>query len=646
MRRVFIAEGLLAVAVVLALAILLSAPHSVLLAQSTPRSGAVRLPYYNSKTGIQEAEFTGWDEVNLPSGEMQVSNFLGKLLRNGQPDQVTGIAQAPQCLIDHVRKTLRDAGPIQMFTPDTNLYTQGVGFFLSESNMVLTISNQVESHVARSMLRSTALLPARTNAPDDAGQIVKIFSDRAVFYIRSNLLDYIGNVRIVDPQYEMDSPLLTIQFASNRTVETMFAREPVTYTFPDRGGATGAQSHYFANNGSALLDLIGGATDAEWHNGDQQASARIFTFAPDRHFWTADDRVRVRWPNPLTNATAPQTFRELSNADHVTLSLTPDNRVVDALDAAGHVVLTNQADHSLATGGKASYRRTNDLFVLTDNPVWLNDQMEVHGDMLSSASNNTIYHARGHAWLKLRVNGGSGGLAGSSNQWLQVTSDDLVSAPEGPETNHITFTGHIHARSLDGDQLRDTLDADTLDVFTDARRRPEFMEARGNVFGESAPDAAGVKDTVSCRVLDGRLDAATGYWQEIVARQDAVLESFGTSPETPHNKLCADTVTALFSPATNHLDKALADGSVDFAQTKAAKHLHATSDHAIYLTAPDEHVELFGHPWAQTDKGVISDATRLDYNFQTGGVKVIGTYRIVLPKNTAPGPTTSAKLVP
>ena len=617
-------------------------------AQNPPSSGAVRYPHYKDTTNgkILDAVFTGRDAVNLPRGEIQVSSFLGTLLRDGQASQVTGIAQAPQCRINPNGKMLGDAGPIQLFTPDTNLYVQGVGFFLSESNMVLTLSNQVETRVARSMLRSTALAATRTNPPELPGETVKIFSDRAAFYFRSNLLEYVGGVRLVDPQFEMDSPRLTIQFGSNRTVETMFARQPVTYTFPGHGTASGTQSHYFANHGSALLDLIGGASDAEWHNGGQQASARIFTFAPDRHFWTADDHVRVRWPNSLTNATAPQTFRDLSNADHVTLTLTSDNRLVDSVDATGNVVLTNQADHSVATGGKASYRRTNDLFVLTENPVWANDQVEIHGDTLSSASNNTVFAAQGHAWLKMRVSGGGGGLSGSSNQWLQVVADNIALAPDGPETNRITFAGHVHARMLDGEELRDKLDAETLEVYTDAKRRPEFLEARGNVFGESAPNAAGVKDTISCQVLDGRLSPATGFWQEIVAHQNADLESFGSDPRLPHNKLCADTVTALFSPTTNRLDKAMADGSVDFVQTKLAKQIHATAEHAIYSTNPDEQVELFGHPWAQTDKGIVSDGTSLRYDFQTGAVNVVGPYRIVLPKNTEASPVKSARRAP
>ena len=153
---------------------------------------------------------------------------------------------------------------------------------------MLIVSNQVETRVAKAMLKSP-LFASATNTPPDAGQIVKILADHgpAQFDFRSNLVEYAGGVRVIDPQYQMDSPLLSIQFSSNQTVETMFARDPVTITLTGKGVATGATAHYFATNENVLLELAGDANaEARWQNGEQEARAARFTYDPDRHLLT------------------------------------------------------------------------------------------------------------------------------------------------------------------------------------------------------------------------------------------------------------------------------------------------------------------------------------------------------------------------
>ena len=109
----------------------------------------------------------------------------------------------------------------------------------------------------------------------------------------------------------MDSPLLTIQFASNQTVETMFARHGVTLTLTGKGVATGATAPLLRHQRkpAAGTGRRTGA-DARWQNGEQEATAAKFTYDPDRHLLTADDQVRVRWPNPPDSTLPPrQTFR-------------------------------------------------------------------------------------------------------------------------------------------------------------------------------------------------------------------------------------------------------------------------------------------------------------------------------------------------
>ncbi len=610
--------------------------------QAARPGGPVQFYHYketaNSK--MVDAIFSGSNSIYLPGGEVQVKGFKMIGVREGQASQVTVTALAPECRIDDKRKMVSDPGPIQIFTPDTNLFAQGVGFFCAESNQVLFLSNQVESRVLKSMLRSSPLLASTTNASPDAGQIVTIRSDRGQFDFRSNLLDYAEQVRVIDPQYQLDAPLLSIQFASNQTVETMFARPGVTLTLPGKGVATGATAHYFASNENALLELAGDAeAPAHWQNGEQEASAVKFIYDPNRHLLTGGGRTRIRWPNQPAGASAPHTFLELF-ADDSALQMSADGAEVEGMTAGGNVIIANQADQSSALAGKAVYDRPRDLLTLTEEPVWWNDLMEVRGDTLSMSLSNKVYHAQGHARLKLRLSGAGGSPAGSTNQWLYVSADDLVSQPLDSRTNLVTFRGDVHARLLEGEQLQAALSAKVLLVYLSSgsqglSNQVVLMVAREDVRGAAAPDAAGVTKTISCGVLTAHRSAATGLWQSIVAEEDPALESFGSGSAAVSNRLTAATVTAHFSSVTNQLDHAVAEGAVVFAQTAPGKNLHASGSRAVYTVAPEEQVELTGQPWAQTDRLTILDADRLQYEMKSGAVEAFGPYRIVFPKTIA-----------
>ena len=618
--------------------------------QAAKPGGAVQFYHYNDDAPggrVLDAIFSGSNSIYLPDGAVQVKGFKMIGVRDGQAGNVTVTALAPECRTDDKRKIASDPGPIQIFTPTTNLFVQGLGFFVAESNRVLILSNQVETRVAKSMLQSSPLFASPANTSPDASQIVKILADRGRFDFRSNLVDYAEHVRVVDPQYQLDAPLLSIRFASNQTVETMFARPGVTLTLPGKGAATGATAHYFATNENALLELAGDAdAAAHWQNGEQEAWAGKFTYDPNRHLLTGGDRARVRWPNQPAGAATPQTFLELL-ADDAALQMTADGAEVEGATAGGNVIIANQADQSSAIAGKAIYDRPRDLLTLTKDPVWWSDQMEVRGDTLSMSSSNRIYHAQGNARLKLRVSGVAGAPAGSTNQWLLVSAADLISQPVNSQTNLVTFRGDVQARLLDGEQLQAGLTAKVLLVWLSSgsqglSNQVVLVVAREDVRAQTAPDAAGVTKTISCGVLTAHRSAATGLWQSVIAEEDAVLESFGSGSAAVSNRLAAATVTAHFSSVTNQLENAVAEGAVVFAQTAPGKSLHATGEGAVYTTAPEEQVELTGHPWAQTDRLTILDADRLKYDLKNGAVAASGQYHLVHHKRIAANGAPSA----
>ena len=93
----------------------------------------------------------------------------------------------------------------------------------------------------------------------------------------------------------------------------MFARPGVTMTLPGKGVATGATAHYFATNENRCWNWPADRTPtAQWHNGQQEASAAKFTYDPNRHFLSAHDRSASAGPTPhqrLRPANLPRTLR-------------------------------------------------------------------------------------------------------------------------------------------------------------------------------------------------------------------------------------------------------------------------------------------------------------------------------------------------
>jgi lipopolysaccharide export system protein LptA len=583
--------------------------------------GRVEYPRWKATPNgrILEAIVTGNNATPQPGGAVDLETFELRAFRNGQTNDLQFTAQGPHCRVDVNKGIAGDPGPVQIFTPTTKLYVQGTGFFCADSNQVLVLSNAVETRVVKSLLRAPFLPAPKTNTPEEAGQLLKIFADHGQFDYRSNLVNYAGHVRAEDPQMQMQSPFLSVLFNKDESVREVHTWDHVTATLTNKGTATGDTGAYFDTNGTQILELAG---HAEWHNGDQEAFAQKFTYDPDRHFLIADEAVHVRWPNQVTNLAAPTLFRELY-ADHSTLQMSPDGQLVDAMFSEGNVIIVNQVDQSRTMGRQATYNRTNDLFEITTDAHWWNDDMEVWADTLSVAPTNQVYHARHHARLKRRLAAAGGSGAKSTNQWLEVTSDEIDS-----RTNLVTFRGTVEARILDGDQVRDTLHSKLLLVTLDSSNQLQTVAARGDVHAETAADASGVKKTIVCQELTARFWPGGKLLRTVIATNQAVMEDDGAGSLAISNKITADRVAANFSSVTNQMEDALAEGSVDFHQSKAGKAIHATGDRGYYHLAPVEQVEMTGHPWAQNDDHAVTGADRLQLSVKSGELKVFGRYHI------------------
>jgi lipopolysaccharide export system protein LptA len=577
----------------------------------------------------------GASASDLDAYHVLVNQFELRSFHNGDPKRVQVIAQAPQCKVDVSQNiAASDPGALQIFTPTTNLFVQGVGFLFTQTNHLLIISNQVETRVFKSLLRSSMLAAPLTNAGAEAGQMVKIFAEHGWFDLDSNVVDYAGNVHMSDPQLDMTSDLLTIRFTTNGAVESILARRNVVLTTTNNGRATGATGLYYVTNGNEMMQLT---TDAVWRNGDEEARANEFAYDSTRHLLTGIGHVRVEWPNEETIAQTRATnstgllagtngFRKLF-ADFATLQFPPTNGPVESMLARGNVIIVNQADQSSATADQAVYEKTDDRIELTGNPVWWNDSMEVKGQTLSAELGGKIYHARTKARFKMRtgasaVNQSVTMPGRSAGQWLFIASDDMEY-----RTNQANFSGNVQTRLLENGRLRDTLNCRLLTLGL-TNNQAESASARDNVHGETAPDASGLFKTITCEQLNAWRSVQTGLMRSIDAHTNVVIEDKGTGPGAPFNKLTADTVTAQFSSVTNQIEQAEAWPDVVLDQSKGGHKIHATGRRAVYTASVNDRVTLTGAPVARRDNYLITGSEPLVWLPKSNYFQAFGLYKM------------------
>jgi lipopolysaccharide export system protein LptA len=610
---------------------------------NTQLSGHPSWPSYRDTREGQKLDFvfTGSSFSNLDSQNVLVNQFEMQSFRNGDSKQIQIIAQAPRCMVDVANSVASDKGPLQIFTPTTNLFVQGVGFLFTKTNHLLIISNQVETRVLKSLLRSSLLAAPRTNAVADTNRLF-ISAAHGRFDLISNVVDYAGNVHMIDPQLDMTCDLMTIRLASNGTVESILARQNVVLTTTNNGRATGATGLYYVTNNNVQMMQL--STDATWRNGDEEARANEFIYDSTRHFLTGIGHVRVRWPNakpkpsgPAANSTAlladTNGFRLLF-ADFATLQFPPTNGPVQNMHARGNVIIVNQADLSSSMSERADYEKATDSFELTGHPVWWNrdamgnDQMEVKADTLLAELGGKTYHARANARFKMRTGGGATNHPAvasghSTNQWVFISSDDM-----DYQTNLAVFSRNVETRLVESNRLKDTLNCDLLTLHL-TNNQVESAFASGRVHGETAPNAFGVIKTIACAQLNAYLAVATGLIKSIDAHTNVVIEEKGTSRAAPRNQLMAETATAYFSAVTNQIERAIAEQNVVLDQLKDGHNIHATASRAVYTGGAIDQVKLTGAPLARKDNYMITDSDFLIWRPNANAFQASGRYSIV-----------------
>ena len=141
--------------------------------------------HHKNSAGIYDANITGMDAKPLGGGLVELKIFNSSAFEDGLTNEVQVIAHAPECAQNSAQRDASAPGRIQIYTPTTNLFVQGTGFFCAESNQVLVLSNQVETRVVETLLRAPFLPGPSTNHPGETGQLLKIFAGQGWFDYRS-----------------------------------------------------------------------------------------------------------------------------------------------------------------------------------------------------------------------------------------------------------------------------------------------------------------------------------------------------------------------------------------------------------------------------------------------------------------------------
>jgi lipopolysaccharide export system protein LptA len=586
-----------------------------------------QLPVYRVTPGggkFLDYVVTGSSATNLPDGMGLVNDFELKSFRNGDAKQVQIIVQAPHCRVDlGAGKRAWDDGPLQFFTPTTNLIVRGKGFMFTEINHFLVVSNQVETQVAKSMMKTSLMGSSRTNTPTAAPEKILIFADFATFDFDGNVVNYAGNVHMIDPQLDLTSHLLTIHFTTNGAVESIQAKMDVVLTTTNHGRATGVAGLYYVTNGNEMMKLT---TYAVWRNGDEEAKAEEFIYDSSRHLLTGTGHVRVTWPNGAGASGASPAgtngFRKMF-ADSAILQFPPTNGPVESMRAQGNVILVNQADQSSALADKADYEKALDRVDLSGHPVWRNPTVEVKGEMLTAEIGAKTYYARTNAHFKM-LTGGDLNLPASGIQWTYVASDDMEY-----RTNEVRFIRNVAARVVQNEQLQETLTCALLTLQL-SNTTVECGSATGQVRGETAPDKAGFIKTLACERLNVYPAEKKGWLKSVDAHGNVVMEEIGAGPTVlTTNRLAADNVTVRFSAETNQIEEGVADKNVVFDQIRDGRKIQATSARAVYTTGSNDLITLTGAPIARNDNFTIIESDFLTWQPKSGKFGASGHYKLI-----------------
>ena len=569
---------------------------------------------------------------------------------------------------------------------------EGVGFLCSVSNSLLTISNSVSTRLPKPGRSSGTNVSAVSivNAPDNPSNCFLIFSRSCDLDYDTNQIavTYYHDVLVVDSNMQMRCEYLRSEANTNRldtntTIKTILAQTNVTLLTSDQGEAWGDQALCTTGPDGEHVELTG---HAHWKDGPRETFADKFTFDfTDQYVLTlvhAYGNAVLKLPDselkstnvsglPMRNLGGGSNQFTYIYADTVTVKKTAKD--LESILADGHVVMTNEAEHTRATGQSALYTKAKDLLELSGDAVLHTAAKgEISGDILSVNRTNQAASAHGHARLTLylpksaetrllRLQGA--GSAEETNLLLVVNSQNIVY-----RTNLAVFTGDVDAQLLQGGQWLGTINSQRLEVGFDSSNHVQSVLASNQVRAVTAQQGLVRSRKMAADFLFARFWPGTPLLQEAKAEGavwgEQVVED-KASRQTKTSTFNSDLFTAKFDSKSNLVEQATAQGRVRASQATGVMTNLITGQRAIYMGTTNQFVNVTGKPeWfyngplrgggstannaAQTGKieapalenVVTTGADILIWDMKDGSVRLTGPYKVVptTQTNNAPKP--------
>ncbi|NBV24794.1 MAG: hypothetical protein EBS05_23105 [Proteobacteria bacterium] len=114
----------------------------------------IRIPLYEGEAKQPASVMLGRTAEPVDGGKYIVTEMRVENYTHSSNTTVTNfIIEAPKCLIDPVKKIATSEGRIVVTRPDGTFMTTGIGFEWRQLESVLTITNQVMTHLTRDSLK-------------------------------------------------------------------------------------------------------------------------------------------------------------------------------------------------------------------------------------------------------------------------------------------------------------------------------------------------------------------------------------------------------------------------------------------------------------------------------------------------------------
>jgi lipopolysaccharide export system protein LptA len=569
-------------------------------------------------------------------GSMLVDEMV--LLSFSRDGSTNLVARSPQCRVDTRSRIASSPGPLEVQTGQGQLTIQGVGFHCQISNVVLVLSNQVQTRIRRDTLQTREAALSRSTgfeaiAPGDSGpaltpavtnSMMQINADHFVYTQASNEVVYAGNVTVDDPELGLTCGRLVIDQATNGSIDRILAEEKVTVTGKANGSrAYGDRGVYWLYADSEQIELTG--SPARWEDGLRSGESERYLFDPRRNHLVAPQPSRVKLPKSellppafgVSSVPGQSTDRDATNrfveiaARFMDFKLPGTNQPNRALLASNEVVILSPADRSRAQGERASYSDATGIFELTGGATWQSEDRLIEGTSFFFERTNRTFRVRDqtHVRVPLSSLGDNAFLrqmfpgtnAMGTNYYLEVFSRDLDYEPDA-----LAFHQDVHLQLLETNRTLGRMSCSNLTLHL-ASNRVSRIVAEGGVFMEQLPALLANGNTVEKQLVSGQFTVhlgTNGQVLRMLAETNVLIRQIERQPANPlplQTDLTAEVVTAWFSALTNELERVVANEHVVIDQSSG----RARGDQAEYTRATDNLV-LSGHVTLETPNGWLN----------------------------------------